>query len=323
MATAEQIKSLIQSHYEKDQERFSTIALQLAASEARKGHSSLAHDLKKIIEQGKKKSPLKVIPHSNNLSDLIQYSEAAERLPQLIASNDLKDRINRIIGEYLHKNKLSKHGFSHRRKVLLTGPPGTGKTMTASILSNELNLSFYIILVDKIVTKYMGETAAKLRLIFDFIGENTGVYLFDEFDAIGTERSRDNEVGEMRRVLNAFLQFLEQDKSNSFVIAATNNIDLLDQALFRRFDDVLFYKLPDRNEAIELIRNKLANFKFDFDLNNIPLKDIKGLSHAEIAHACDDAIKETILNDKNKVTKSILLEMLKNRREVYDAKKKR
>lgn len=321
MATAEQIKSLIQSHYDKDQERFSTIALQLAASEARKGHNNLAHDLKTIIEKGKRKSPLKVIPHSNNLSDLVQYSETTQKLSQLIASTELKDRINRILREYLQKSKLSKHGFSHRRKILLTGPPGTGKTMTASILSNELNLPFYIILVDKIVTKYMGETAAKLRLVFDFIGENTGIYLFDEFDAIGTERSRDNEVGEMRRVLNAFLQFLEQDKSNSFIIAATNSIDLLDQALFRRFDDVLFYKLPDRREAIELIRNKLTNFNFDFELNEIPLKDMEGLSHAEIAHACDDAIKETILNDKTKVTRSLLLEMLKNRREVYDVKK--
>lgn len=322
MATADQIKSLIQSHYDKDQERFSTIALQLAASEARKGHGSLAHDLKMIVEKGRKKSPLKVIPHSNNLSDLIQYAETAQKLPQLIASKDIKDRINRVVREYLQKNKLSKHGFSHRRKVLLTGPPGTGKTMTASVLANELNLPFYIILVDKIVTKYMGETAAKLRLIFDFISDNTGIYLFDEFDAIGAERSRDNEVGEMRRVLNAFLQFLEQDKSNSFIIAATNNMELLDQALFRRFDDVLFYKLPDGNEAIELIRNKLASFDFDFDLSKIPLKDMAGLSHAEIAQACDDAIKEAILNDKRKVTRGLLLEMLGNRREVYDAKKK-
>src|SRR5690606_17158676 len=106
---------------------------------------------------------------------------------------ELKQRINRIIREYLQKAKLSKFGLSHRRKILLTGPPGTGKTMTAAILSNELKIPFSIILIDKIVTKYMGETSAKLRQIFDFIAQNKGVYLFDEFDAIGTERARDNE----------------------------------------------------------------------------------------------------------------------------------
>lgn len=321
MATAEQIKSLIQSHYDKDQERFSTIALQLAASEARKGHNSLAHDIKAIIDKGKK-SPLRIIPANKNLSDLIHYGRPNQKLSQLIAPEDLKERINRILREYLQKNKLSKHGLTHRRKILLTGPPGTGKTMTASILSKELNLPFYVILIDKIVTKYMGETSAKLRQIFDFIGENTGVYLFDEFDAIGTERSRDNEIGEMRRVLNAFLQFLEQDNSNSFVVAATNNISLLDQALFRRFDDVLFYQLPSKNEAIELIKNKFANFKYDFSLENILQKDIKGLSHAELSQACDDTIKESILSDKKKITKSLLMKMLKNRKEVYDSKNK-
>jgi len=321
MATAEQIKALIKSHYDQNHERFSTIALQMAASEARKGHNNLAHDIKSIIEKGKK-SPLRIIPANKNLSDLIHIDEPNQKLSQLIAPDELKSRIKRIIREYLQKSKLNKHGLKNRRKVLLTGSPGTGKTMTASILSTELNLPFYVILIDKIVTKYMGETSAKLRQIFDFIGENKGVYLFDEFDAIGSERTRDNEVGEMRRVLNAFLQFLEQDNSNSFVIAATNNISLLDQALFRRFDDVLFYQLPSKKEAIELIKNKFANFQYDFSLNNLQRKDIKGLSHAEISQACDDTIKETILSDKKKITKSLLNQMLKNRKDVYDSKNK-
>ncbi|MCI4651702.1 ATP-binding protein [Phaeodactylibacter sp.] len=318
MATADQIKSLIKSHYSEDKERFPTIALQLAASEARKGHSSLAHEIKTLIEKGRKSSShLKVIPHNPDLSGLVQPFEADKKLVQLIASPELKQRIDRIIREYLQRGKLSKFGFSHRRKILLTGPPGTGKTMTASILSKELKIPFYVILVDKIVTKYMGETSAKLRLIFDFISKNTGVYLFDEFDAIGAERTRDNEVGEMRRVLNAFLQFLEQDQSNSFIISATNNIELLDQALFRRFDDVLFYQLPGKDEVINLVKNKLANFKTGFDISSLPFDKFNGLSHAEISQACDDAIKETILNDKTKVTKALLLEMISNRKGVY------
>ena len=126
----------------------------------------------------------------------------------------------------------------------------------------------------------------------------------------------------MRRVLNSFLQFLEQDQSASFIIAATNNIHLLDQALFRRFDDVLFYTLPNKQEAIELIRNKLSTYKYKFSLEGISEKDLRNLSHAEIAQACDDTIKEVILSDQKMITKTLLTKMLKHRQEVYEVHNK-
>lgn len=132
----------------------------------------------------------------------------------------------------------------NRRKRLIEGKPGTGKTMTASVIASEVSLPLYTIQVDKLVNKFMGETSARLRQIFDSMETQQGLYLFDEFDAIGADRSLDNEVGEMRRILNSFLQFIEQDASDSIIIAATNNQKILDQALFRRFDDVLHYDLP-------------------------------------------------------------------------------
>jgi SpoVK/Ycf46/Vps4 family AAA+-type ATPase len=319
MANSDQIKALIKSHFDKDGNRFKTIALQLAASEARNGHGNLANDIKKLIESGSK-TLIRKIPNKKNLSDLMQWVEPETRLSQLVASDELKNRIERILKEYKQKSKLSKYGMTNRRKVLLAGPPGTGKTFTASIIANELDLPIYVILIDKIVTKYMGETAAKLRMVFDFIESNKGVYLFDEFDAIGTERARDNEVGEMRRVLNAFLQFLEQDQSNSFILAATNNIGLLDTALFRRFDDTLFYNLPSKEEAFELIKNKLINFKYGFKIENISLDSFVGLSHAEISLACEDAVKDMILSGKKQVQKKAFISMLQNRQEIYKRK---
>ena len=143
---------------------------------------------------------------------------------------------------------------------MLIGSPGTGKTMTAKALAKELHLQLHTIQVDRLVTKFMGETSAKLRQIFDLIQEEHGVYLFDEFDAIGGDRSNDNDVGEMRRVLNSFLQFIEQDTSDSLIIAATNNPKLLDHALFRRFDDVLYYEKPDADQRKALIANVLGTF---------------------------------------------------------------
>ena len=156
-------------------------------------------------------------------------------LSELIVSEEMNDKIRRILNEYRNRNKLYSYGLTNRRKILIEGAPGTGKTLTASIIASELELPLYTVQMDKLVSKFMGETSAKLRQIFDNIQSNVGVYLFDEFDAIGADRSLDNEVGEMRRILNSLLQFIEQDSSESIIIAATNNQKLLDQALFRSF----------------------------------------------------------------------------------------
>ena len=142
------------------------------------------------------------------------------------------------------------------------------------------------------------------------------MYLFDEFDAIGGDRSLDNDVGEMRRVLNALLQFIEQDVSDSLIIGATNNPALLDRALFRRFDDVIHYEVPDKKGCRKLIENVLTSFKGDLEWKNILEKSI-GLSHAEIDHACRDAIKDTILNDHSKVQTAILARMLTERKQTH------
>ncbi|MGY4786435.1 AAA family ATPase [Bacillus sp. OHL2] len=172
------------------------------------------------------------------------------------------------------------------------------------------------IMMDKMVTKYMGETSSKLRVIFEAIGELQGVYLFDEFDAIGSKRDQDNDVGEMRRVVNTFLQLLEQDNSGSLIIAATNNISLLDKALFRRFDDVIFYGNPDELQIKSLIENKLSILEMKLDLTKV-IESAQGLSHSEISRACDDSIKEIILSDKKELAENIILAMIQERKDIY------
>lgn len=314
MATANQLKILIKSHFEDNSEKFNTVALQIAAHEAKVGHSNLANEIKQIIDNGKKVSQ-KLKPLNPELQDLVLEIESVKRLSDLIVSNVIKDRINRVIREFTHRNKLLSHNLENRRKILFSGPPGTGKTMSASIIANELHLPIYVILMDKVVTKYMGETSAKLRQIFDLIADRQAVYLFDEFDAIGSQRGKDNDVGEMRRVLNSFLQFLERDNSESLIIAATNNLGMLDQALFRRFDDVIHYDLPSDAEKIELLKSRL-----DKNLTNNELKDLlpmlENLSHAEINQACLDAIKESILNNSD-ISLSLIKKTIKERTMAY------
>lgn len=318
MATAEQIKSLIRSHFNDQSEQFFTIALQVAAHEAQQGHQSLAYEIRDLVDKAKVQPKL-LIPFRPDLDQLVLTAESKERLGRLVLSAEMCGRIERILREYRQKAKLEKHGLSHRRKILLAGPPGTGKTLTAAVLAGELGLPLFTILMDKIVTKFMGETSAKLRQIFDVIQERCGVYLFDEFDAIGGERSRENDVGEMRRVLNSFLQFIERDNSDSLIVAATNNPRILDQALFRRFDDVLHYHLPEKPEIERLIQNRLGSFQAPKMQIEISAKMAQSLSHAEIAQACDDAIKETILADRKTVTATMLKQMLQERRSAYKA----
>lgn len=318
MATAEQLKALIRSHLADDDERFYTISLQLAAHEAQQGHGALAHDIREIVEKARRnRGPNILLKFPQELGGLVFSEKPSTPFSSLVVPRALRGRIQRVIHEYRQQEKLKSHGLSHRRKILLVGPPGTGKTMTARVLAHELRLSLHTIQVDKLVTKFMGETSAKLRQIFDLIGGETAVYLFDEFDAIGGERSRDNDVGEMRRVLNSFLQFIEQDVSDSLIVAATNNPTLLDRALFRRFDDVLKYSGPDEDDRQRLMDNLLV----DFRPPTIDWKPIRkashGLSHAEIDQASRDAIKNAILNDEKVINTTTLIETLKEKQSTH------
>jgi len=321
MATADQLKALIQAHFNEDTERFNTSALQIAAHEAGSGHGALAHDIRLIIDKGRRDRGAAIIKFPQDMRGMVVAEEPDLPRAALVLPTQLMNRIQRIISEYDQQHKLKSFGLSHRRKVLLVGPPGTGKTMTARVLANELRLPLYTIQVDRLVTKFMGETPAKLRQLFDLIQEQPGVYLFDEFDAIGGERSLENDVGEMRRVLNALLQFIEQDSSESLIIAATNSPALLDRALFRRFDDVLYYAEPEAPEREQLIKNVLGAFlPTRFGWRRL-LSDSEGLSHAEIDTACRDAIKLAVLSDAQKVTTQGLSEMLRERQLAHSGRR--
>lgn len=317
MATAEHVKNLIKAHLEHDNERFKTVILQIAAYEAKHGHDTFARELKQYAEKvgSSKNNVLRL----NNQNDMLVMTIPSDRLSDLIVSQETYERINRILIEYRNRNKLLKYGFSNRRKILIEGQPGTGKTFTASVIASELDLPLYTVQMDKVVTKFMGETSTKLRQIFDTVASNTGVYFFDEFDAIGADRSLDNEVGEARRILNSFLQFIEQDSSESIIIAATNNQKLLDQALFRRFDDVLHYAMPTPEEIQRLFELKLGVYDKDFSVTAPLMRKAIGLSHAEIIRVCDDAIKISILTNSS-ISDTQIVKLLDERIAAYISK---
>ena len=297
MATADQILSLIRNHLNNDDTQFRKVALQISAVEARSGHAIVARTIQELLNQKKTSlGTVRLVSKNKDIDDLLLQVDTYDNMTSLVLSQELKEKLDRVIKEYLKKETLSKYGLANRRKLLLYGASGTGKTMTASALAKEFNLPFFVVRTEKVVTKFMGETGQKLGRIFDFINDVPAVYLFDEFDAIGSQRGMDNEVGEQRRILNTFLQLLERDDSDSFIIAATNSIESIDKAMFRRFDDVIEYKLPDTEQRLALLREYLYTAK-DLDFSSAePLFD--GMSHAEIKMVCSDIFKESLLNDR-------------------------
>ena len=316
MATVAQLKSLIRTHFSSNPEAFSTLVLQIAAQEARQGRSSVATEIRDLLDQQRaSNTPAKPFFLPEQMEEFVRYESPDVSKAQLVVSDSIQKRLEKIILEYRLQNKLKCNGFSNRRKILLHGAPGTGKTMTAKVLAHELHLPLLNIRVDRIMSKYLGESSAHLRKIFEFMKNNTAVYLFDEFDAIGGERSKDNDIGEMRRVLNAFLTLMDQDTSDSLIIAATNNPRLLDQALCRRFDDVLLYTLPDKELRKNIILNLLTPYVGkSFNWESI-VNSCDNLSQAEITLACNDAIKEMLLEDKSTLSEQKIIESIDYRKE--------
>ncbi len=324
MARASQIKALIRSHSEGDDRRFYAVAMQVAAQAARSGHGNFAQELRELVDAGKARSddvpssprsrPVPLAQPKGELAGLLTVGYPKTRLADMALSEGLSGQLKRVVREQRQREKLRSHGFEPMRKLLLVGPPGTGKTMTAAALAGELGLPMFSLLLDGLITKYMGETAAKLRLVFGAMASTRGVYLFDEFDALGSQRGTANDVGEIRRVLNSFLQFLEHDGSDSIVVGATNHVGLLDNALFRRFDSVLEYELPTTEIAVQVMKARLALLKtrgLDWTATG---HAAEGLSHAELTRACEQAAKDALLNDTTTLQTSGLVSALEERR---------
>lgn len=321
MTKATHLVALLQSHFDGDDEQFLTVAMQAAANEARLGHGKVAQQLREMVDEarargkaGSRSRPVPLAQPRGDLANLVAVKYTDTRLSSMVLPEALRERLERVIHEQRQAFRLREHGLRPRRKLLLIGPPGAGKTMTAAAMAGELKLPLFSVLLDGLLTKFMGETASKLRMVFSAMTETRGVYFFDEFDAIGARRSERNDVGEIRRVLNSFLQFLEEDESEGLIIAATNHPELLDPALFRRFDDVIEYALPTAEVALAILKARLSTFDttaLDWDQ---AVHEGEGLSQADLSRVADEAAKRTLLSGREAVETGDILAAVAERR---------
>lgn len=317
---------MLRSRGEGDDEQFYSIALQIAASEARQGRRTTAEEIRTAVDEarGKRSQGATVaIPFSKprgDLETLIDLRAAKLRLSDVILSEALGKRLDDLVRQQQKRDWLREHGKTPNRRVLFVGPPGSGKTMTAEALAGELRLPLFVIRLESLITRFMGETASKLRLVFDETLKRRGVYLFDEFDAIGGRRNATNDVAEMRRVLNSFLQLMEQpNATDSVLIGATNHPELLDRALLRRFDSILEFPPPSDHQIQTLVKKNLKPLRFTrLDWKQI-IKQAHGLSQSEIVRAAEDAVKTAILDERNTLTTTDILDRLSERLEMREA----
>ena len=322
MGSARHMIALLKSHVEGDDREFLSVAMQAAAHEAKLGHAAVAQQLRELIEEAKRRSTggqrrqgqLIVLEPRGELANVLSVQTPSLRLGDMVLPGNLTDRLKRVLVEQRQRKRLLDSGLQPRRKLLFVGPPGTGKTMSASALAGELHLPLFTIMLEGLITKFMGETAAKLKLVFDAIRQNRGIYLFDEFDALGAHRNQSNDVGEIRRVLNSFLQLLEKDLSDSLIVAATNHGKMLDRALFRRFDDVIEYAFPDLTLTEQIIRRKLAPFDTsDVDWSAV-LSRAESFSPADLVRVSEEAAKNAVLIDSKRITTESILSALEERK---------
>lgn len=320
MPSADQVKALISSLTEGDEAHFYSVAMQIAAHEARLGHGKLAEEIRALIDKAKERSrapskaPIPLARPRGEVAELLTVSYPNVRLRDMVLSLSTRRKLERVIREQRAIHLIRNSGLAPRRKLLLVGPPGSGKTLTASALAGELGLPLFVVRLDGLITKLMGETAAKLRLIFEALNQTRGVYLFDEFDSIGSARGLTNDVGEIRRVLNSFLQMVEQDNSDSLVIAATNHVRILDKALFRRFDDVIKYDLPDKARIVEALKARLGMFAGAKISWPRIANAARGLNFADITRACEDAIKDAIIHERTTIASSEIIHAIQDRK---------
>lgn len=320
MASAQQLIGLVKSHAEGDEERFFDLAMQLAAAEEQRGHTRLAGQLRRWAEvsrvprQGTTAKLTPLAAPRGDLAGILSARYPTTTISDLILPNHISEELHQIVVETRKRDLLEVKGLNPRRRLLFSGPPGTGKTLSAEALAGELKFPLFTVLIHGLITKFMGETAQKLRLIFDAIRTTRGVYLFDEIDALAASRGSENDIGEARRILNSFLQFLDEDTGPSIVVATTNIPEILDRAILRRFELVLPYELPSKEAVEKAMRRRLIGFNVDgVDWGTVS-GVAEGLSTADVVAAGEDAGRRAVLSSTDNILTDTLIASLERRR---------
>jgi len=302
MASGKLLRQLIKTGTEGNFDAFRQASKEVIREEREKRHHLLANDLEKILYgRANAASPLRdtladrlPTDRERNLP-LVRIKEPFRRLEDVVLSDENSSAVDELLQEHHRVELLRSHGLFPVDRLLFCGPPGCGKTLTSEVIAAELSLPLSIVRIDSVISSYLGETAANLRQVFDFAAAMPMVVLFDEFDALAKERADEADHGELKRVVNAFLQMLDTYEGKSLLIAATNHETILDSAVWRRFDEVLVFEPPNLEQIRRLLAIKLRGLRREFDIEDTRVAGLfKGMSHADVERILRRAAKDMI-----------------------------
>jgi SpoVK/Ycf46/Vps4 family AAA+-type ATPase len=303
MARGELMKKLLGS-YGRDEE-FRAVAEQIISEEEKKNNRVLAKSLRKTLENAANprataRGLAPLIPFPDAARDFVERIEPQHTKNELVLSAENVRIFLGLIREYRRADDVHRHGLSVRSKLLFCGPPGCGKTISAEVFAAEVGLPLFTVKLDRLISSYLGETASNVRKIFEFARTQPCVLFLDEFDALARARDEAGDHNELRRVVNSLLLFIDRIRPKGFLIAATNLDESLDPAVWRRFDEVVWFDRPDRNAVARYLKLKFRNAKLSFDpLDHIDA--LEGYSFAELERICVSALKSSIIDRRIEV----------------------
>lgn len=306
MARGELMKKLFASHG-RDEE-FRAVAELIIDEEEKKNNRVLARSLRRTLEAGpsrptKPRALAPLLPFPEAAGDFIELIEPAHDKHDVVLASDNVRVFAGLLKEFRRADEIRRRGLPVRSKLLFCGPPGCGKTLTAEVFSAELGLPLYIVKLDRLISSYLGETATNVRKIFEFARKQPSVLFFDEFDALARARDEAGEHNELRRVVNSLLIFIDRIQPKGFLIAATNLDQSLDPAIWRRFDEVVWFDKPDQAMARRFLRMRFKNVATTFD-PAARVADLDGYSYAELDRISVQAMKSAVIDNRKDIRES-------------------
>ena len=295
MARSDLLISLVKAGRQSPDPRFRSTVEAIIAEERSKQHTTLADQLAAALVNGAHAQAPQA-PSLTVVGDLL-YELAPERtLDSLVLPRLVREEIGRVVEEHQRAELLRSYGMAPRHRILLVGPPGNGKTSLAHGLANALMVPLLVVRYEGLIGSYLGETASRLRKVFDYARQRACVLFLDEFDTVGKERGDVHETGEIKRVVSTLLLQMDQLPAHVVIVTATNHSELLDRAVWRRFEVRLELPPPRPAEAAEFLGRLLADFRLASGYKAPTFaRHLVGATYSEIEDLFRDIARRAVL----------------------------